>query len=48
MVIHDVGVPGSVHRPRCTQVTTGLKDGYFPTIGSVVWGAIAEEADFPG
>ena len=46
MVIHNVGVPGSVHRPRCTQVTTGLKDGYFPTIGSVQWAKIDEEAAF--
>ena len=46
MVIHNTGVPGSVHRPRCTQVTTGLKDGYFPTIGSVAWAKIDEEGAF--
>lgn len=45
-VIHDTGVPGGVHRPRCTQITTGLKDGYLPTLGSVTWAAIAEEAAY--
>lgn len=45
-VIHDTGVPSGVHRPRCTQLTTGLKDGYLPTIGSVTWAAIAEEAAY--
>ena len=43
-VIHNTGVPGGVHRPYCTVLTTSLKDGYLPTLGSVTWAAIAEEA----
>lgn len=45
-VIHNPGVPGGLHRPYCTVVTTGLKDGYFPTFGSMTWAAIAEEASY--
>jgi len=45
-VIHNTGVPGGVHRPRCTVLTTSLKDGYLPTMGSVSWAAIAEEAAY--
>lgn len=45
-ILHDPGAPGSVHRPYCTVLTTSLKDGYFPTLGSVTWAAIAEEAAF--
>jgi HK97 family phage major capsid protein len=47
IVLHDPGAVGGVHRPLCTVVTTSLKDGYFPTIGSVLWQAIAEEGPFP-
>lgn len=46
IVLHDPGVPGSVHRPFCSTLTTSLKDGYFPTFGSVTWAAIAEEGAF--
>ena len=45
-VIHNTGVPGGVHRPYCTVLTTSLKDGYLPTLGSVTWAAIAEEATY--
>ena len=45
-VIHNQGVPGGVHRPYCTVLTTSLKDGYLPTMGSVAWAAIAEEASY--
>jgi len=45
-VIHNTGVPGGVHRPACTVITTSLKDGYLPTMGSVSWAAIAEEAAY--
>ena len=45
-VIHNTGVPGGVHRASCTQLTTSLKDGYLPTMGSVSWAAIAEEAAY--
>ena len=45
-VIHNTGVPGGVHRPYCTVLTTSLKDGYLPTLGSVSWAAIAEEAAY--
>lgn len=45
-VIHDPGVPSGVIRPYCTVGTTGLKDGYWPTLGSVTWAAIAEEAAY--
>ena len=45
-VIHNTGVPGGVHRPYCTVLTTSLKDGYLPTMGSVTWAAIAEEAAY--
>jgi HK97 family phage major capsid protein len=45
-VIHNTGTPGGLHRPYCTVVTTGLKDGYFPTFGSMTWAAIAEEATY--
>ena len=45
-VIHNTGVPGGVHRPACTVITTSLKDGYLPTMGSVAWAAIAEEAAY--
>ena len=45
-VIHNTGVPGGVHRPFCTVLTTTLKDGYLPTMGSVSWAAIAEEAAY--
>lgn len=45
-VIHNAGVPGGVHRPYCTVITTGLKDGYMPTFGSMTWAVIAEEAAY--
>lgn len=45
-VIHDPGAPGGVIRPYCTVGTTSLKDGYWPTLGSVTWAAIAEEAAY--
>lgn len=45
-VIHNTGVPGGVHRPYATVLTTSLKDGYLPTLGSVSWAAIAEEAAY--
>ncbi len=45
-VIHNTGLPGGLHRPYCTVVTTGLKDGYFPTFGSMTWASIAEEAAY--
>jgi HK97 family phage major capsid protein len=45
-VIHNTGVPGGVHRPACTVITTSLKDGYLPTLASVSWAAIAEEAAY--
>jgi len=45
-LIHNTGVPGGVHRPRCTVITTSLKDGYLPTLASVSWAAIAEEAAY--
>jgi len=45
-VIHNTGVPGGVHRPYTTVLTTSLKDGYLPTLGSVTWAAIAEEAAY--
>lgn len=45
-VIHNTGVPGGVHRPYCTVITTGLKDGYMPTFGSMSWAVIAEEATY--
>jgi len=45
-VIHNTGVPGGVHRPHCTVLTTSLKDGYLPTLASVSWAAIAEEAAY--
>lgn len=46
ITIHDPGNPGGVHRPFCNVITTGLKDGYIPTLGSVTWAAIAEEAAY--
>ncbi len=45
-VIHNTGVPGGVHRPYSTVLTTSLKDGYLPSMGSVTWAAIAEEAAY--
>ena len=45
-VIHNTGVPGGVHRPYCSVITTGLKDGYMPTFGSMTWAIIAEEAAY--
>lgn len=45
-VIHDPGAPGGVIRPYCSVGTTSLKDGYWPTLGSVTWAAIAEEAAY--
>lgn len=45
-VIHNTGAPFGIHRPWATQFTTGLKDGYMPTMGSVSWTAIAEEAAY--
>ena len=46
VVIHNTGVPGGLHRPYCTVITTGLKDGYMPTCGSMSWAVIAEEATY--
>lgn len=46
IVLHDPGAPGGLHRPYCTALTTGLKDGYFPTFGSVTWAAISEGAAY--
>ncbi len=45
-VIHNTGVPGGVHRPYSTVITTGLKDGYMPTFGSMAWSVINEEAAY--
>jgi HK97 family phage major capsid protein len=47
-LIHDVGVPGSVHRPHTTVVKTGRDAGNFPTIASVTWASIVEEAAITG
>jgi len=44
--VHDPGTPGGVHRPLCTQITTTLKDGYLPTMGSSSVAVIAEEASY--
>lgn len=44
--IHDPGTPSGVHRPLCTVITTTLKDGYLPTMGSSSVAIIAEEAAF--
>ena len=44
--VHDPGTPGGVHRPLCTQITTTLKDGYLPTMGSSCVAVIAEEASY--
>ena len=44
--IHDPGTPSGVHRPLCTVITTSLKDGYLPTMGSSSVAVIAEEAAF--
>ncbi len=46
VLIHDPGFPGGTIRPNCTVLTTGLKDGYMPTVGSVTWAAFAEEAAY--
>ena len=46
IVLHDPGAPGGVHRPLCTVINTSLKDGYMPTLGSVTWAAIQEEAAY--
>jgi HK97 family phage major capsid protein len=45
-LIHDPGAPGGQIRPKCTVYTTSLKDGYMPSIQSVTWAAIAEEAAY--
>lgn len=45
-IIHDPGLPSGAIRPHCSVGTTGLKDGYWPTLGSVTWAAIAEEAAY--
>jgi HK97 family phage major capsid protein len=44
--VHDPGTPGGVHRPLCTVITTTLKDGYLPTMGSSSVAVIAEEAAY--
>ena len=44
--IHDPGTPSGVHRPLCTVITTSLKDGYLPTMGSSSVAVIAEEAAY--
>ncbi len=46
VLIHDPGFPGGTLRPNCTVLTTSLKDGYMPTVGSVTWAAIAEEVAY--
>lgn len=45
-LIHDPGAPGGVIRPKCTVLTTSLKDGYMPSVQTVTWAAIAEEAAY--
>lgn len=45
-VLHDPGVPGGIIRPRARVITTSLRDGYFPTIGSVSWTAMQEAATY--
>lgn len=47
-LIHDPGLPGTVHRPHCTVVQTGRDVGNFPSIASVTWAAIVEEAVISG
>lgn len=42
IVLHDPGVPGGIIRARCRVITTSLRDGYLPAIGSVTWAAMAE------
>ena len=47
-LIHDPGLPGSVHRASCTVVRTGRDAGNFPSIASVTWNSIVEEAAITG
>lgn len=45
--IHAPGTPGGTIRPLSTVFTTTRDAGDFPTIGSVVWASVAEEAALP-
>ena len=45
-VIHDTGLPSGALRSASTVIRVASKDGYFPSIASATWGAIAEEAAF--
>ena len=43
-VIHNVGTPGSVIRPKCRVIQTGRDSGDIPTFGTTTWAGVAEEA----
>lgn len=45
--VHDPGAPGSTIRPLSSNFTTTRDAGDWPTVGSVVWAATAEEAAIP-
>jgi len=47
VVLHDPGVPGGVIRPRCQVITTSLRDGFLPALGSVQWQSMQEAAPYP-
>lgn len=47
-LLHDPGVPGSVHRGLCTVVQTARDAGNMPTIAAVTVATVAEEAAITG
>lgn len=45
--IHDSGVPGGTIRPISSNFNTSRDAGNWPTVGSVLWAPVAEEAAIP-
>lgn len=45
--VHDPGVAGGTIRPIASVFQTSRDSGNWPTVGSVLWAAVAEEASVP-
>lgn len=45
--VHDPGVQGGTIRPISSNFTTTRDGGDWPTVGSVLWASVAEEAALP-
>lgn len=45
--VHDPGVAGGTIRPISSNFTTSRDAGNWPTVGSVLWAPVAEEAALP-